>query len=380
MQYIKNIKQSFKLKNNINYFVLIALLAVLIIADQFGLLGRSLTGLIIKMGYSAILAVSLNLVVGFLGELSLGHAGFMCAGAYIGCFFANYMYGVIDNKILVLVLAMIVGGLVATVLGFIVGLPALRLKGDYLAIVTLAFGEIIRNIFNNTSSETFGGAMGMSTKKFEGTTLFIITLITLTIVLFLCQSLIRSKHGRAITAIRDNEIAAKSMGINVTYYKLFVFALAACFAGVAGVLYGHSLSTVRQDAFTYNYSIEILVMVVLGGIGSMRGSIISASLIVYINALLQNNLSGDMAEIKQAVYAIILIIVVIFNNAPALKKVKDKLSVSNPAKKNKNPETIHDDEVDWRRVPTKIPMDEVLTANLPNNDEAESDTAEKGDK
>ncbi len=380
MQYLKNIKQSFRLKNNINYFVLTALLVILIVLDQFGLLGRSMTGLVTKMGYSAILAVSLNLVVGFLGELSLGHAGFMCAGAYIGCFFANYMYTVIDNQILVLFLAMVVGGLVATVLGFIVGLPALRLKGDYLAIVTLAFGEIIRNIFNNTSSDTFGGAMGMSTKKLNGTTLFIITLITLIIVLFLCQSLIRSKHGRAITAIRDNEIAAKSMGINVTYYKLFVFALAACFAGIAGVLYGHSLSTVRQDAFTYNYSIEILVMVVLGGIGSMRGSIISASLIVYINALLQNNLSGDMAEIKQAVYAVILIIVVIFNNAPALNKVKDKLSISNLLKKNKKPEVIHDDGADWRKVPTKIPMDEVLTADLPNNKAFEPDKPEKGDK
>lgn len=380
MQYFKNIKQSFKLKNNINYFVLLALLVVLIVMDQFGLLGRSMTGLITKMGYSAILAVSLNLVVGFLGELSLGHAGFMCAGAYIGCFFANYMYTVVDNQILVLFLAMIVGGLVATVLGLIVGLPALRLKGDYLAIVTLAFGEIIRNIFNNTSSDTFGGAMGMSTKKLNGTTLFIITLVTLIIVLFLCQSLIRSKHGRAITAIRDNEIAAKSMGINVTYYKLFVFALAACFAGIAGVLYGHSLSTVRQDAFTYNYSIEILVMVVLGGIGSMRGSIISASLIVYINALLQNNLSGDMAEIKQAVYAVILIVVVIFNNAPALNKVRDKLSLSNILKKNKKPEVIHDDGADWRKVPTKIPMDEVLTADLPNNNAFEPDKPEKGDK
>ena len=380
MQYLKNIKQSFRLKNNINYFVLTALLVILIVLDQFGLLGRSMTGLVTKMGYSAILAVSLNLVVGFLGELSLGHAGFMCAGAYIGCFFANYMYTVVDNQILVLFLAMVVGGLVATVLGFIVGLPALRLKGDYLAIVTLAFGEIIRNIFNNTSSDTFGGAMGMSTKKLNGTTLFIITLITLIIVLFLCQSLIRSKHGRAITAIRDNEIAAKSMGINVTYYKLFVFALAACFAGIAGVLYGHSLSTVRQDAFTYNYSIEILVMVVLGGIGSMRGSIISASLIVYINALLQNNLSGDMAEIKQAVYAVILVIVVIFNNAPALNKVKDKLSISNLLKKNKKPEVIHDDGADWRKVPTKIPMDEVLTADLPNNKAFEPDKPEKGDK
>ena len=380
MQYLKNIKQSFRLKNNINYFVLTALLVILIVLDQFGLLGRSMTGLVTKMGYSAILAVSLNLVVGFLGELSLGHAGFMCAGAYIGCFFANYMYTVVDNQILVLFLAMVVGGLVATVLGFIVGLPALRLKGDYLAIVTLAFGEIIRNIFNNTSSDTFGGAMGMSTKKLNGTTLFIITLITLIIVLFLCQSLIRSKHGRAITAIRDNEIAAKSMGINVTYYKLFVFALAACFAGIAGVLYGHSLSTVRQDAFTYNYSIEILVMVVLGGIGSMRGSIISASLIVYINALLQNNLSGDMAEIKQAVYAVILIIVVIFNNAPALNKVKDKLSISNLLKKNKKPEVILDDGADWRKVPTKIPMDEVLTADLPNNKAFEPDKPEKGDK
>ena len=172
---------------------------------------------------------------------------------------------------------MLVAGVVAAVFGFIIGLPALRLKGDYLAIATLAFGEIVRCIFKNLPF--FGGAMGMSTKLYDGNTLFIIAFITLLFVVFCCQNLINSKHGRAVVAIRDNEIAAKAMGINVTYYKLLIFMVAAFFAGMAGVLYGATIGTIRQETFSYNYSIEILVMVVLGGMGSINGSLIAAAVI-----------------------------------------------------------------------------------------------------
>lgn len=364
-------KSKFKLKHYINY-IGIGLFLVITSALMFtGVLNRSTANLITQISYSIILAVSLNLVVGFLGELSLGHAGFMCVGAYLGCFFANYMFTFTDSKLLVLILSMLVGGLVAAVFGFIIGLPALRLKGDYLAIVTLAFGEIVRTIFKNL--DVFGGALGLSTKKY-GSELFIIALVVVLIMLFVLQNLIRSKHGRAITAIRDNEIAAKAMGINVTFYKLLVFVVSAFFAGIAGVIYGHYATPVLYSFFSYNYSIEILVMVVLGGMGSITGSIIAATLITYINFVLTTNLSGDLAALKYLIYAIILIAMIIFNNAPALNPLKEKLGgfknkivsivTSCFVKKKFDPSKITDDSAAWHRIPSKIKMDALLTVDV----------------
>ena len=276
---------------------------------------------------------------------------------------------------------MLAGGVFAAIFGFIIGLPALRLKGDYLAIVTLAFGEIVRNVFKNLTM--FGGAMGLKTDsiKIKSSTLYIVSFILVLAVLFLIQNLIRSKHGRAITAIRDNEIAAKAMGINVTFYKLFVFVIAAFFAGVAGVIYGHYYTPIIYTTFDYNYSIEILVMVVIGGIGSISGSIIAAALITYINFVLQNNLSGDLAAVRLLVYAVILISVVIFNNAPALKPIKDKINVKAFSDKifKKKASTITDDDVAWNRIESKINMDELLsidvkpTDNIPDKPEKEDE-------
>ena len=191
------------------------------------------------------------------------------------------------------------------IFGFIIGLPALRLKGDYLAIATLAFGEIVRNIFKNL--KTFGGAKGMSTKIYDSDSLFIIAFVVLLFVLFCCQSLINSKHGRAVIAIRDNEIAAKAMGINVTYYKLLIFIIAAFFAGIAGVLYGETIGTIRQEIFSYNYSIEILVMVVLGGMGSMLGSVVSATVLTILPEALR-----AFADYRMIAYAVVLILTMIF--------------------------------------------------------------------
>lgn len=342
----------------------------MIILSSTGVLSRSAVNLLPKIAYSIILAVSLNLVVGFLGELSLGHAGFMCVGAYLGSYFSIFLHNYIDNSLVCFLISLIVGGLLAAVFGFIIGLPALRLKGDYLAIVTLAFGEIVRNVFKNLSF--FGGAMGLKTDKIklQSSTLYIVAFILVLVVLFLIQNLIRSKHGRAITAIRDNEIAAKAMGINVTYYKLFVFVISAFFAGVAGVIYGHYYTPILYSAFDYNYSIEILVMVVIGGIGSISGSIIAATVITYINFLLQNNLSGDLAAVRLLVYAIILIAIVIFNNAPALKPIKDKLNFKNLSAKlfKKKESTIVDDDVAWNRIESKIRMDELLSVDVKKQD------------
>lgn len=364
MGYLKNVKKTFKLKDLTNYIIIGIILALSLILKATGNLPRSSMTLLTQIAFSIILAVSLNLVVGFLGELSLGHAGFMCVGAYIGCLAANYLGKVIDSQLLVLIIAMVIGGVVAAFFGFIIGLPALRLKGDYLAIVTLAFGEIVRNIFKNM--KTFGGALGLRTTTYKGS-LFIVAFIMVFITLFLIQNVIKSKHGRAITAIRDNEIAAKAMGINVTYYKLFVFILAAFFAGIAGVIYGHYASPVIYSFFSYNYSIEILVMVVLGGMGNVTGSIVAATLITVLNFQLQTRLSGDLAAIKFLVYAIILIVFIIFNNAPKLQPLREKLSISrilHERKEKKNPASIKNDPAKWDKIPTKIKMDEVLSVDV----------------
>lgn len=382
MKYFSNMKQSFKLKHCINYICVAAFLILMIILSSAGVLSRSFVNLLPKIAYSIILAVSLNLVVGFLGELSLGHAGFMCVGAYLGCYLSLFLNTFIENTFVCFLISLIAGGLFAAIFGFIIGLPALRLKGDYLAIVTLAFGEIVRNIFKNL--KMFGGAMGLSTStiKIKSSTLFVFSFILVLVVLFLIQNLIRSKHGRAITAIRDNEIAAKAMGINVTFYKLFVFVIAAFFAGLAGVIYGHYYTPIIYTAFDYNYSIEILVMVVIGGIGSINGSIIAAALITYINFLLQNNLSGDLAAVRLLVYAVILIAVIIFNNAPALKPIKEKFNFKAVSSKlfKKKASTISDDDVAWNRIETKIEMDELLSVDVKPTDSSPDKPTEKGDK
>ncbi len=370
MSYLGNLKKTFKLKYCVNYIGIAAFLILMIILSSTGMLSRSFINLLPKIAYSIILAVSLNLVVGFLGELSLGHAGFMCVGAYLGCYLSLFLNTYIENTFVCFLVSMLAGGVFAAIFGFIIGLPALRLKGDYLAIVTLAFGEIVRNVFKNLPM--FGGAMGLKTDsiKIKSSTLYIVSFILVLAVLFLIQNLIRSKHGRAITAIRDNEIAAKAMGVNVTFYKLFVFVIAAFFAGVAGVIYGHYYTPIIYTTFDYNYSIEILVMVVIGGIGSISGSIIAAALITYINFVLQNNLSGDLAAVRLLVYAVILIVVVIFNNAPALKPIKEKINVKAFSNKifKKKASTITDDDVAWNRIESKINMDELLSVDVKPTD------------
>ena len=384
---VKSILKSddFKLKNCINYIAVILVITVFSVLFSMGELKTSYANLLVQIGYSIILAVSLNLVVGFLGELSLGHAGFMCVGAYLGTFISMQLNTVIESKVICLLISMLCGGLLAAVFGFLVGLPALRLKGDYLAIVTLAFGEIVRTVFKNLP--WFGKAMGLSTSavKFskKDFPLFIIVFITVLVVLFLVQNLVRSKHGRAITAIRDNEIAAKAMGINVTFYKLFVFVFAAFFAGVAGVFYGHYATPVMYTFFSYNYSIEILVMVVLGGMGSINGSIIAAALITFLDIKLQTVLTGELAVLQDLVYAAILIVIVIYNNAPGLKTFREKYNVKSLLGKLHNkkhdPANARDDEAKWDRVPTKIQMDEVLSVDVQVKSPYDPDKAGKGD-
>ena len=267
------------------------------------------------------------------------------------------------------------------------GLPALRLKGDYLAIVTLAFGEIVRSLFLNSSPESFGGSLGLTTPRYDRNSLFIIAFVVVLLTLAAIQNLLRSRHGRAITAIRDSEIAARATGINVTRYKLMVFAMSAFFAGIAGVLYSYANQTVQSSKFGFNYSIEILVMVVLGGMGSINGSLIAAALITYLNVKLTKVLTGDLAVLQNLVYAVILIVIVIYGNAPFLAPLREKLDLGallrRLTRRNADPAYRRDDEKSWARVPTKIKMDELLSIDTrPEDNRAvrlDGDKPGKGD-
>ena len=372
-----------KWNHYINYAVIGILTVVLAIFTFAGGLNQSLLYLLEKMAISIILAVSLSLVVGFLGELSLGHAGFMCVGAYLGGKVASLLVSTLGNGPLNFFISLLVGGAAAAICGIIIGIPALRLRGDYLAIVTLAFGEIVKSIFQNTSSETFGGAIGLSTPRYDKKYFFIFSFILVLITLAVVQNLIRSKHGRAITSIRDNEIAAKASGINVTKYKLLAFTLSATFAGIAGVLYSFSNYTVQSAKFGYNYSIEILVMVVLGGMGSINGSIIAAALITFLNTKLATILTGDLAVLQNLLYAVILILIVIYNNAPTLKSFRDRYNVGvllrKLARKAHDPAHVKDDAAKWDVVPTKIEMNEVLSIDVVPQDKQDL-TGNGGDK
>lgn len=285
-------------KYYINYIVIAIVTVVFGGISLSGSLPFSTINLLEKIAISIILATSLSMVVGFLGELSLGHAGFMCLGAYIGGKASCLLEPILGKGVLSLLISLIIGGAVAAIFGIIIGLPALRLKGDYLAIVTLAFGEIVRTVFMNSSDESFGGSLGLATPRYDKKYLFIFAFILVIICLAVIQNFIRSKHGRAITSIRDNEIAAHATGINVTKYKLSVFTISSLFAGIAGVLFSFSNYRIQSINFDYNYSIEILVMVVLGGMGSINGSIIAATMITFLDVKLQTILTGNLAVLQ----------------------------------------------------------------------------------
>ena len=380
MSKLKNIKWK-------QYIVYLLLVAVACYFGVFGLqktLNRSTTILLEKAAVAMILAVSLNLVVGFLGELSLGHAGFMCVGAYLGAKTAVDLTALLGpgNDFLVLLICLIVGGAAAAVCGVIIGLPALRLRGDYLAIVTLAFGEIVRSLFENLPDEMFGGSLGQQTVRYDRYQLFVIGFVLVIVTLAVIQNLIRSKHGRAVTSIRDSEIAAHACGINVTKYKLLVFTISAFFAGTAGVLFSFTQNKVQPTTFDYNYSIEILVMVVLGGMGSLNGSLLAAVLITYLNEQLQIVLTGDLAVLRGLLYALVMILLVIYRNAPALKGFREKWNLKRLVGKlqKHDPSKVHDDEAKWDRVPTKIMVDEVLSVDIQTSSPYTPDKRQKEEK
>jgi len=222
----------------------------------------------------------------------------------------------------------------------------------------------------------------LSTPRYDRDYMFIISFVVVILTVVVLQNLIRSKHGRAVTSIRDSEIAARACGINVTKYKLLVFTVSAFFAGVAGVLFSYSNYTINSATFDYNYSIQILVMVVLGGMGNIGGSLIAAAAITVLDSELQKNLTGDLAVLKNLLYALILILLVIYNNAPALKNFREKWSLKNLLSKLKksDPGKVADDEAKWDRVPTKIMVDEVLSVDVQVSSPYTPDKAKKEEK
>ncbi len=302
--------------NLITLAILCVLFVLVLILMEAGALTRHIRSMLVPICINIILAVSLNLTVGFLGELTLGHAGFMSVGAYAGCLFSIAMQDILPTAAR-FPLAMLVGGLVAAVFGVLIGIPVLRLHGDYLAIVTLAFGEIIRSVIINL--EFTGGAAGLKGTPQDST--FVIAFIVVIITLLVIMNLVNSRHGRAIMAIRDNRIAAEASGINVTYFRMLAFVVAAFFAGVAGVLYGHNLSILSAGTFDYNKSIELLVIVVLGGMGSIRGSIISAIIITVLPEALR-----ELADFRMLIYALVLIVMMLLNASPRFAALKGKLN------------------------------------------------------
>ena len=325
----------------LTYLGVIILFVVMNVLKSNGSLSRSLTGQLVPICCYMSMAVSLNLTVGILGELSLGHAGFMSVGAFSGIVAAMSLQNIIPAAPLRLAVAMVIGAAAAAIAGAIVGTPVLRLRGDYLAIVTLAFGEIIKDLvncllvgydakglhmaFNLTGSKTIddlgmqegGIAIIKGAQGATGTTTiasftagFILVMVTLFVVL----NLKHSRAGRAIMALRDNAIAAESVGINITKYKMMAFVTSAALAGAAGALYGLNFSSLQATKFNFNTSILILVFVVLGGLGNLWGSLIAAAALTVLPELLR-----AFSDYRMLVYAIVLILVMLATNNPTLK-------------------------------------------------------------
>lgn len=325
----------------ITYGVVIAAYVLLMILGSAGMLSSTLKGLLVPMCAYIIAALSLNLTVGVLGELSLGHAGFMSMGAFSGATVAAALKDSVSADWVRLLIAVIVGSIFAAIAGFIVGIPVLRLRGDYLAIVTLAFGEIIKTIVTNlyigkdAEGLHFGfldgdilgkggkmilnGPNGVSgiTKISTFTAGFIIIMICLIIIF----NLVNSRSGRAIMALRDNRIAAESVGINVTKYKLMAFVISASMAGAAGALYALGQNTVTANKFDFNTSILILVFVVLGGLGNMLGSVVAAT-VLYI---LPETWLRQFSDYRMLIYAVVLVVVMLVTNNAKLRALMSRL-------------------------------------------------------
>lgn len=327
-------------KTNIKaYGLVLAAFAILYPLKSAGMINNSISGQLVPICTYIVMAISLSLTVGFLGELSLGHAGFMSVGAFSGVVAAACLKEVVTSKVALLILSVVSGGIFAGIAGLLIGIPVLRLRGDYLAIVTLAFGEIIKNIINclyvgydakglhvgMTSIDALGmqngkvilngpqGAVGITKLASFGAGIVLILF-----ALFVVLNLVNSKTGRAVTAIRDNRIAAESVGIGITRYKLTAFIVSAALAGMAGAMYAMNFSTIAAKKFDFNASILILVFVVLGGMNNIPGTIVATALLYMLPELLR-----EVADYRMLIYAVVLIAVMLVTNSEKAKQARE---------------------------------------------------------
>lgn len=341
MKKIKNLNK-FALTNIKTYgFALIAF-AILFPMQSAGMINNSIGGQLVPICTYIVMAISLNLTVGFLGELSLGHAGFMSIGAFTGVVTSICLQGAVTSGPLRLLIAIVVGGVFAGIAGLLIGIPVLRLRGDYLAIVTLAFGEIIKNIINclYVGVDKSGLHIGMTDEAALGMTdgtliingpqgavgitklaSFTSGIILIVFALFIVLNLVNSKAGRAVTAIRDNRIAAESIGIGITRYKLTAFIISAALAGMAGALYAMNFSTIAAKKFDFNTSILILVFVVLGGMGNIFGTMIATTLLYMLPELLR-----ELRDYRMLIYAVVLIVVMLLTNSDRAKQWRERIA------------------------------------------------------
>lgn len=337
----------------ITYALVILLTLGIQLFVSFGGASRSFQSLLVPTCVYVLAAISLNLVVGVSGELSLGQAGFMCIGAYVGATFSLMTEEVIAVGAVRFPLALLLSGIVAAVFGFLIGIPVLRLRGDYLAIVTLAFGEIIKSVFGNlyllsdknglfvamdakvknaytfdpeTKKTFIDGALGITGTPRDSN--FLVCMIAIFIAMVVMLNFIDSKHGRAVMASRDNRIAAEAMGVNVTHAKMTAFVMSAFFAGVAGALYSHNYKVVDASTFDYNLSILILVFVVLGGMTKMRNVMISTVILYVLPEALRS-----LNKWRMLIYAIVLIAMMLINNSATVKKMLEAMKAKTAKKK-----------------------------------------------
>ena len=320
-----------KISYAVNLAIVILLYVLLSVLIRVGVINSYYSDIITMVCINVILAVSLNIVTGLLGQLVLGHAGFMLVGAYAAALFTLH-----SNLPLPVAfpIGLVLGGLAAALSGVIIGVPALRLKGDYLAIITLGFGEIIRVIANNlTITNGAKGLYGIQSlnSRFDLTAMFSYVFFIAILAIFISFTFGTSRHGRAVIAIREDEIAAEASGINTTYYKLLAFILAAFIAGVAGGLYAHQIGIIDPSKFDFNRSTEILVMVVLGGMGSITGSIISATVLTILPEVLRG-----FSDYRMLLYSIVLICVMLFRPTGLLGRSEFSLLKTFEKFKNKH--------------------------------------------
>lgn len=292
-----------------SFLLAIVIFVVLMLGTATSFINSYWQGVLILCGINIILAVSLNLAAGYLGQLTLGHAGFMSVGAYVSALISIYMN-------VPFIIALLIGAIAAGLIGLVIGIPVLRLKGDYLCIITLAFNEIIRVIMNNLSITN--GAKGLIGIPMNTNLIYVYIFMVITI--FVIYSIVKSRHGRAIISIREDETASELSGIDVGYYKVFAFAVSAIFAGLAGGLYAHYYTVILPKVFDFNKSVEILVMVVLGGMGNLKGSIIAAIVLTILPELLIS-----FSQYRMLLYAIVLIAAMILKGTGKGEQILERL-------------------------------------------------------